>query len=836
MRFSKRLINEIPLEKRDVILNKIESFEQILLEARSFSNIPKGFWIRNVKGTDIYKFRVSSGDRILFKYEKINGIEGVVFLNYCKHDDQIRVAKNIKGDIDFIDFEIDKGEYIEDKFDKEIDEYIKSEEYELLDEIKGSLIEDEYISLSIDEENLANINYLSIEQYDCLKNLNIPTLVLGCAGSGKSVVAKRKIIMNNNLNINTAYITCSNLLVNQVKEMCSELNSENIQFFTFRSLCLEILNVQRNIVGFDTFTNWILNNKSIDIGDLDLRQIWIEINTKIKGNIYNKNLTNMITEKEYINLEDNTYDLKNKKNIYDIAKRYQNWIERNNYLDDNDLAYEVLKYSQENKINKFDYIIYDEFQDLSEKQLLVLVTLLNNPKNLMILGDLNQNINIDKCNVKYLKNLIYEKNLKIDEKFIYKNYRNGLGIVNWINKLHKIRNIKFKSREKIFEIDEEYIKEGEKPNIIHKMKNENTFFDKVDKDAKSAVVVSDQIEKKVLKDAGYKTGRIFTVDEIRGLEYDNIYCYNIMTHFKDIWNIIMNSNEKFGDIYSIYFNIIYIASTRAKKELYFIESEVTELEKEMKDYCKELKDEQECIRSISISQDLNDWLIEAQNLEKAGKYIQAADAYEKANRESDAEVCLKAAEMNIDYENYEKYTTFLVITSDSISGNIDAHKIKESLDLIYNLYGVRTFGAIKSRFNRKDVSGGYGFLNYFSIDSDNLYIASTIIKNLDKSKMNSNKITLELCFYKNNEPIKMDLVLKNGNCDLKVEFLNKNIYIKECINSLERDLAEFLNKNSKRHYESIGIDPNKMHTRKLRMKNKLENTSSEDILNQIFNE
>lgn len=836
MRFSKRLINEIPLEKRDVILNKIESFEQILLEARSFSNIPKGFWIRNVKGTDIYKFRVSSGDRILFKYEKINGIEGVVFLNYCKHDDQIRVAKNIKGNIDFIDFEIDKGEYIEDKFDKEIDEYIKSEEYELLDEIKGSLIEDEYISLFIDEENLANINYLSIEQYDCLKNLNIPTLVLGCAGSGKSIVAKRKVIMNNILNINTAYITCSNLLVNQVEKMCSELNSENIQFFTFRSLCLEILNVEKNIVGFDTFTNWILNNNSIDIGDLDLRQIWIEINTKIKGNIYNKNLVNMITEKEYINLEDNIYDLKNKKNIYDIAKKYQNWIERNNYFDDNDLAYEVLKYSQENKINKFDYIIYDEFQDLSEKQLLVLVTLLNNPKNLMILGDLNQNINIEECNIKYLKNLIYEKNLKIDEKFIYKNYRNGLGIVNWINKLHKIRNTKFKSREKIFEIDEQYIKEGEKPNLIHKMKNENTFFDKVDKDVKSAVVVSDQVEKKVLKDAGYKTGRIFTLDEIRGLEYDNIYCYNIMTHFKDIWNIIMNSNEKFSDIYSIYFNIIYIASTRAKKELYFIESEVTELEKEMKDYCKELKDEQECIRSISVSQDLNDWLIEAQNLEKAGKYIQAADAYEKANREFDAEVCLKAAEMNIDYENYEKYTTFLVIISDSISGNIDAHKIKESLDLIYKLYGVRTFGAIKSRFNRKDVSGGYGFLNYFSIDSDNSYIASTIIKNLDKNKMNSNKITLELCFYKNNEPIKMDLVLKNGNYDLKVEFLKNNIYIKECINNFERDLAKFLDEYSKIHYGTIGIDPNKMHPRKLRMQNKLENKSSEDILNQIFNE
>lgn len=834
MRFSKRLINEIPLEKKDVILNKIKNFEQTLLETKSLSSIPKGFWIRNVKGTDVYKFRVSSGDRILFKYEEIDGVEGVIFLNYCKHDDQIRVARNIKGSVNFVDFEIDKGEYIEDKFDEEINEYIKSEEYELLNGIKKYIIEDEYISLSIDEEKLANINYLSIEQYECLKDLNIPTLVLGCAGSGKSVVAKRKVIMNNNLDISTIYLTCSDILLEQVRNLCSELNNKNIQFFTFRSLCLNILKTDKRIAEFSTFTNWVYNNVKIDIKDLDLRQIWIEINTNIKGYVSEPILSNMITEKDYLSLKSDIYDLKQKKNIYYIASEYQSYLKRNNYLDDNDLAYEVLKNCKETKFNGYDYIVCDEFQDLSNKQLLVLITLLKNPQNLMILGDLNQSINIEKSNINYLKNLIYKEKLKVNEKFILKNYRNGVGVVNLINKLHKIRNLKFRSRGKFFEIDEEYVKEGEKPKLLHKLKDKSTFFNKVDKDVNSAIIVSDEIEKNKLKDYGYKIGRIFTIDEIRGLEYDNIYCYNIMTSFKKIWSMIVKSNEKLSDIYSIYLNLIYIASTRAKKELYFIESQITDLEKEISSYYTEIDNEEEFLKSILINQDINDWLIEAQNLEKAGKYFQAAEAYEKANRKFDAEICLKAYEMNMDYENYEKHTSYLVISSDNISGEIDIDKIKETLDLIYNSYGIRTFGIIKSAFDRKGISGGYTFEDYCSIDSDNLSIASSIIKNLDKSKMITNKIIIELCFYKNNVPVNLDLVSKTGKMDLKVKFTRGKIDLKECVNEKERSWSEFLNRQSKIYYEDIGIDITKMRTVKMRMKNRLQTTDAEDIINTIF--
>lgn len=55
MKFTKSLLKDIPIEKRDVVLDKIKEFETVLLRSKTLADIPKGFWIRKVAGTDIYK-------------------------------------------------------------------------------------------------------------------------------------------------------------------------------------------------------------------------------------------------------------------------------------------------------------------------------------------------------------------------------------------------------------------------------------------------------------------------------------------------------------------------------------------------------------------------------------------------------------------------------------------------------------------------------------------------------------------------------------------------------------------------------------------------------------
>lgn len=839
MKISPKLLKEIPQGKKSFILEKIEGFEKVLLENKPLKDIPKGYWIRNVKGTNIYKFRVNSGDRILFRYENIDGKDNIVFLNYCSHDKQIRVARTINEDINIIDLKINKDEYIEDDFDKEIEEYIKSEEYAWLDKIKENIIEDEYISLSIDEDNLKDMNYLSLEQYDCLKNVNKPTFVLGCAGSGKTMIAKQKIIMNNTNSINTAYVTCSNLLVEKIKTMCVELgikNTDNIKYYTLRDLCLEILSIDKDkiIIEYDDFINWVTLNRKLKDIDLNPREVWVEINSKIKGSTYGHVLNNMISEKEYLQLNSQSYDIKIKKSIYKIAFSYQNWLITHNYLDDNDLAYMIVEYSKHNKIDKFDYIIYDEVQELSQRQLMIFPLLVSKLNNLMILGDLNQSINIDKFDIPYLKNIIYENKAKLDEKFIFKNYRNGEGIINWLNELHKIKNSRFKSVGKILEQGEEAIKEGVIPNILHNIKESRKIFDKVDKSSKSVIIVLDKFEREQLEKSGYRVGRVFTIDEIRGLEYDNVYCYDFMSSFSRIWDFIIKENTKHDSIYAIYFNIIYIATTRAKKQLCFIESEKTELEKRMSCYLNEVKNIETSTKDIYETKDVNEWILEARKLEEMGKYFQAAESYKKANKFSDANICMLAENRKISYENMENFSTFISIMSDNISGEIDTIKINHVLDLIFEIYNVKIWGIIITNLMYNDVSGGSSIQDYFDANTSNLQISKKISENLNKSYVYKQKIILKVCFYKDNMPIDISTVLGENLYDIQANFLNNKLHIIPYFDKDQRLLDDFMNKHTEDHYKNIGLDTNKMYIDKMRNKNKYDKLTSQDMLDSIF--
>lgn len=127
--------------------------------------------------------------------------------------------------------------------------------YERLEEIKQtSLIEDEYICVSIDEDEM---EFLSLEQYECLSNRNNqPFLIFGCAGSGKTVIAIRKLLLNSEENLKSIYITCSNMIVDRTKNIYYRFaeKDDNTSFYTLRSLCFKIIGNENSIViGYRDF-------------------------------------------------------------------------------------------------------------------------------------------------------------------------------------------------------------------------------------------------------------------------------------------------------------------------------------------------------------------------------------------------------------------------------------------------------------------------------------------------------------------------------------------------------------------------------------------------------
>ncbi|MEG1285290.1 MAG: AAA family ATPase [Romboutsia sp.] len=823
MKYTEQLLKDIPIEKKDTILNKMRTFEKILLESKSLVSIPKGFWIIKIAGTDVYKFRVSSGHRVLFKYKN----KEIIFIRYCNHDQQTRDAKNYNNGSSIIELEfnldIDKTVYEEDEIDLIINESINNEVYTKLSIIENELvIDDEYIGLSIDECTDEEMKFLSKEQYKCIANINKPTIVLGCAGSGKTMIAIRKLILNNDLNVKTAYITSSRMIVDKTRGIYSKFikENDNVNFYTYREICNDILGFSDNIIiDYDDFHEWLTNYTSLlkGIAEINIREIWIEIKTLIKGG------RDTLERDEYLYKSNSHYDLKTRNIVYKIATEYNIWLKRNSYYDDNDLA--ILAINKIKQDTRFDYVIYDEVQEMTRLQSELIIRLSNNINNVMLLGDLNQNINIERFDYDFIKDIIFKNGSILGEEFIYKNYRNSSQLIQWINRFKEIKNSKFKSLGKLYEEGEIAIKDGNKPRIIYSLNYEETFFKRIDNDTKSIVIVADKEDKEKLKEKGYPIGRIFSVEDIRGLEYDNVYCYNLMFKFKDIWDKVLLDTSKSPEINRIYFNMLYIAVTRSKYNICFIEDESTTIGEYLNEYWDRIYSEDDILSELIEVVDANKWLEEARKLEKSENYYQASEAYKKAGRVEDVDFCLRALARKISYKNNEENPSFIVIQSKCIT----RYEIIESLRELKTNYNATLQGYVDITVYYSHMSGARTERIYIYNGDNHEKVSNDIYEVVNKPIISKDRLIIKACLYNEGIPI----TLKADNKDILIDFLDKNLTSMSFYCEDMRIVSDVLKQVEEETLDNIGHNINN-HATRLRNEKKYENKNVDDILDFIL--
>lgn len=84
----------------------------------------------------------------------------------------------------------------------------------------------------------------------------------------------------------------------------------------------------------------------------------------------------------------------------------------------------------------------------------------------------------------------------------------------------------------------------------------------------------DEAEKRNLERLTQVKGAVFTVEEIKGIEKDYIICYNVMSKFKSLWETILNTDVMHQNQYRYYFNLLYVAITRARQHLCFVEEDM----------------------------------------------------------------------------------------------------------------------------------------------------------------------------------------------------------------------------------------------------------------------
>lgn len=654
--FKRRLDSMSDRRSADAIVAKLADFGRALAkEEGRFRDLPSGFWVRKIKDSpNIYKFRINSGDRILFSPlsecgDNRHEYQGsIIFIDICTHDQQVRKGKRSSGKITPVDLEIDFEPYSED-FDVEdrlfsgfqFDGSEKPISYDLNKSVTYVLEEKQFSAL-LEEKNQDWIFYLNDKQYECLRHIHTPLLLRGSAGSGKTTVALHKLLTCSHGNYDVAYFTYTKHLLDNAERLYSRFKGEGdrTSFNRISDYCLRIVGRKEfDLMTIEGFLGWYQETqlRFKFFTTFDPVDVWAEIRGVIKGFMglaWGRDGSHpLLRKEEYLGLSDkySVFSKQDRERLFNIATKYQEWLDQEGRLDENDCARLAIVKQEQSGSENFDYIVVDEVQDLTELQIAFLLRHVRDLRNIFFSGDEHQNVNATYFAFHRIGVFFAERG-KIRPELITlnQNYRSQRNIVDLANRLIDLRKKHIGATE--CDYHESFVRDGRKPFFVS---NKSDFLQSIVAKANERhyciIVTPDSEEKRRLLDVLGANARVFTVSEVKGLEYPYVICCNLISRSRRHWDDILANRGRKDARYRYYFNAFYVAITRARENLCIYEDEeglpLFEQLGSMFDIVDEFDEERMRLTQLSSS---SEWLRDAMRLEAQGKLFQAIGAYKKA--------------------------------------------------------------------------------------------------------------------------------------------------------------------------------------------------------------
>ena len=360
-----------------------------------------------------------------------------------------------------------------------------------------------------------------------------------------------------------------------------------------------------------TYSNFLIEFFSNRNFEIEPEFAWYGIRTLIKGYSVKNNYTplnksNFQDEKILKPAISDDFDGKLDQ-LYECYEKYNSWLKQNEIRDDMDLVtdvaflLDVLKSDEGGLIeNKFDQVLLDEAQDLTNVEYEVLLYLLKAGKKseVVFAGDPLQTINPTGFDWNRMKDLMYglgeNQDGLSDPQILNHNWRTPRSIVEISNGILGLRE-KVISNEKVQK--QEAHEPGMKPVLIYlsdKSGNYNVDRDLLERflTTKSAYKVTvRKSDKRGLEDLIEKDNLIepkklkinhnlHTVTEIKGDEAANIVLYRTGEMGPDDLNKLLSTKEDIkamdnGTRIRLKFiiNQLYILTTRSNEKMYIIESD-----------------------------------------------------------------------------------------------------------------------------------------------------------------------------------------------------------------------------------------------------------------------
>lgn len=572
--------------------------------------------VRKMGSTGYYRARLDIRDRLLFSLVSYQGRKHVLLLEWIRNHDYAQ-SRFLRGAV------LPEEEKLLPltEPEKELNSHHAAELSYLNPHIRSVHLLNKFISFD--------------EVQETVFSLRTPLVIIGSAGSGKTALVLEKL---KTLTGSVAYISLSGFLVENASRLyyANGYDNEN-QEVEFLSLHDYLSGWEKPVgkeVHFRVFESWFARYaQALKINEP--YRVFEEFKGVITGAPTH---AAWLTREEYLSLgvRQSVFNVEERARLYPLFEKWVDWLKDNNWFDSNLLCHAYLEKVQP----RYNTIVVDEVQDITNIQLKCILQSLKEKSGFILTGDSNQIVHPNFFSWSKLKTYFYQsgdagKQIRI----LQTNYRNSRQVVKLSNYLLKIKSCRFGSidRESNYLVDTVSEDTGEVILYNDEDKKKQELNRRTQQSTQFAVIVTDTIYKEEAR-RHFKTPLVFSVQEAKGLEYENVILVNFISRhdaeFTEIVNGVSapdleaaeirynrgaNKEDKDAEVYKFYINSLYVAITRAVKNIYLFEKKIHHPVLQL----LQLQESKKEIQVAEKKSSREEWLEEARRLEEQGKLEQA---------------------------------------------------------------------------------------------------------------------------------------------------------------------------------------------------------------------
>ena len=477
--------------------------------------------------------------------------------------------------------------------------------------LRGALVDEQHISAPPNTQNsalelttgrIAELRYLHPErakifwldrplslddsQFEIF-NSPAPLILVGSAGSGKTALILEKL---KTLPGDVLYVTLSAFLASSAREkyLSTEPAAEqNAEFLSYREF-LETLKVLDGLeASWPQFRSWFAR---VQVHKLfDAHQLYEEFRGVLCAQ---PGVVMARADYLALGIKQSIYGADLRPQVFDFFEKYLAFLQA-------ERCYELSLAAHERSAlatARYDFVVVDEVQDLTAAQLSVILKTLKHPGAFILSGDSNQIVHPNFFSWSQVKTLFWrdpELAQRQQLRILRTNFRNANATTELANRILKVKHARFGSidRESNYLVQPGSASEGSVALLASDAKTLREMNDNTRQSTRFAVLVLRDEDKPAAR-AQFATPLLFSVHEAKGLEYEHIVLFRFVSDQRAVFADIAqgvdasalaqgdlryarakDKDDKSLEVYKFFVNALYVAVTRALKNVYLIESD-----------------------------------------------------------------------------------------------------------------------------------------------------------------------------------------------------------------------------------------------------------------------